>query len=1314
MVRSIKQAEEILKIISENVSDMIVITDIRRKRVSANAVYERLFEAPHAFLGKDFLTDVHPDDHEVVQSNFQEANTVGYTGTFTHRFVLPGGSYRILRSKIIRILDERDNPRNLIVISKDMTELHQKDQEVRLLAETVNSTKDAFFLTDFDDKFLFVNPAAGRMYGYKEDELIGKNIGCIQSASMSAELKNSIRQKTISGGWNGEVLNQRADGTEFYAEIWTSLVHDEHDQPVAITTVIRDVSDRKIAEQNLEKTAERLRLTLDHLGLVAFEFDADRKISLARGRGLDKLRMPPDKFVGSSIIDLYPNSPELSNALQLAYQGVPQEIELQLDNLMWSANFIPMKNDLGAVERVFCTAVDITARKRAEETLSSETNLWHTLMDNIPDTIYFKDLQSRFIRNNKAHCSALGVERMEDILGKTDEDFFTPEHSQKARIDEENVLRTGKPLIGIVEKVVSKDGRTRWLSTTKIPLRDKDGSISGIMGSSRDITDIKQAEELESALYRIAEEAASSEDLPKLFEAIHRIIGQLMYARNFFIALYDWEEDLLTFPYFVDEVDSPIEPGSAGRSLSAYVLRTGKSLLCDQKVSDELERRGEAELVGAPSPIWLGVPLNSEGRTIGVMVVQHYHDPSVYTEREQHILEFVSTQVAKAIERKRAAEALIESDERYRAFIEQSSEGIWRYTTDVPISISLSEDEQIKMFFDHFYLAECNDAMAFMYGYSKASDIVGMKLKDMLVADDERNKEVFKNFIHSGYRVTQVETRELDRLGYVKTFSNSFVAILEGTFVRGCWGTQVDITEKRQSEEMLKYSEEKYRTLFEESYDCIILSTIDGRLLDINPAGIKLFGYASKEEMLRFGSVAELYFNPQDRDAFISHLSQFTYVRDLEIAIRQKDGQKRIVLENSTAISDANGTVIGFRSFLRDITERKNLEDQLRQAQKMESIGTLAGGIAHEFNNILGIILGYTSILENKNIEPQRMTLGIETIKKAVQRGAVLVRQLLTFARKGETTFVSVDLNAMVLELIEMLKQTFPKTVVIDTHLVSKLPFIEADSSQLHLALLNLCLNARDAMLDNTSGNRGGGTLTIETGIIRKGDVKAKFPDAIADLFVTVSVTDTGIGMDEETRTRIFEPFFTTKELGKGTGLGLAVVYGVVNSHRGFVSVESTKGVGTSFTLYFPSKDVQSELPSTPLAKVGDIKRGNEMILVVEDEEMLSLLLKSMLEERGYRVMIAKDGQEGLDIYREHHNEIDLVLSDMGLPKLGGYEMFMEMKELNVKIKVILASGYFEPNLKVDLVNAGAKDFIQKPYIAESILNRIREVLDEI
>lgn len=1314
MVKTLKQAEEILKIISENGSDLIVVTDIQGKRVSANSAYEEFIGDAVTMVGTEYFREVHPDDKEQVKSHFQTSIESGTAEKFTYRLILSDGSTHILESKIIRIFDEKKRPINLIIFSRDITELVQSQKELRLLAHAVGCTKDAFTLTDLKNNILYVNPATCEMYGYTEEDLIGKNVNILRSPNNHGDLNQEILQATIQGGWNGELFNCRKDGTEFPVELWTSVVHDDAGELVGMVGVARDLSKRRHAEEQLQATANRLQLTLDNLNIIAYELDKDGKFVLSRGKGLEKLGLKPDQIVGESLFDVYREYPTITEALMKAYKGNPQQFEVEVGGVVWSANFIPMKNADGKIEQVFGTAVDITERKRVEERLSHETELWHTLMDNIPDTIYFKDLHSRFTEINKAQCQILGIQNAEDAIGKTDADFFAPEHAKKALTDEKQVIISGMPMLGRVEKVTTKGGRVRWFSTTKVPMHDKRGDIIGIIGSSRDITEIKQAEELESALYRIADETNSAADLHKLFTAIHSIISVLMYTRNFYIALYDKEKDILSFPYFVDEVDVvPPEPSRVGRGLTAYILRSGKSLLCDKAMSDELKKSGEAELVGAPSPIWLGVPLVVEGKTIGAMVVQHYSDPKAYGEHEKQILEFVSTQVAKAIDRKQTADALRESEDRYRAFVEQSSEGIWRFDSDPPIPITLPEEKQIALFYEGAYIAECNDAMAQMYGFSRASDFVGTKLRNMLVPDDPQNLEVVRSFIRSGYRLINAETREFDKDGDVKIFTNNLVGIIEDGALRGAWGTQLDVTDRRQAEERLKQSEEKYRTLFEDSQDCIILSTPEGRLVDINPAGVELFGYSSKEEMLKVGHARELYYNPDDRDTFMSHLAQHAFVKDLEIAVKRKDGDKRIVLENSSTIHDVDGNVVGYRSFLRDMTERKNLEDQLRQSQKMEGIGTLAGGIAHEFNNLLGIILGYASILETGKQDQQRVVQGVETIKKAVQRGADLVRQLLTFARKGETTFGSVDGNEIVTELIEMLRQTFPKTITISSRLEENLPPIVADSSQLHLALLNLCVNARDAMIDEKASGSGVGTLTIETRIIKGDLLHQKFPDASADDYVAFRVNDTGIGMDEETRSRMFEPFFTTKGLGKGTGLGLAVAYGVINSHHGYVDVESTKGIGTNFTLYFPAAERISVAEILPKEKEQPTQKGNETILIVEDEEMLANLLKGILEDQGYKVITANDGQDGLEKYQQNKDDIQIILSDMGLPRLGGYEMFMKMKELNPNVKAILASGYFEPNLKIELVNAGAKDFIQKPYVTEIIIQRIREVLDE-
>ncbi|MBI5020927.1 MAG: PAS domain S-box protein [Ignavibacteriales bacterium] len=1303
----------LLSLIFDSISDLISIIDINGKRISVNRSLQLLLGKEKMIDGSSFLTEVHPDDKNTVEKAFKNILKTKKQIHVTYRIILSKNNIRNLDT-ILTPVNSRDGElEKIISISRDVTEKYESDNQIRLLAHAVSCTKDSFILTDLKNNLLFVNPATSKMYGYTDDELIGKNIDLIISPKNRSSITDEIDRSTFNGGWNGELIHRRKDGTELPVEMWTSVVPDDKGNVVAIEWISRDITKRSDVQEQLRETAARLQLMMDNLNILAFELDSEGKFILSRGRGLNQINLRPDELLGKSAYELYQNNIELKTMLDKALAGENVQVDLELGGYIWNTNLLPLKDKNEKVIKIFGTAIDVTARKTAEDALRSESELLHSLMDTIPDTIYFKDTESRFTRINKAQAEVLGLVNVEDAIGKTDADYFIEEHAAITRKDEISVIRDGKKTLGKLEKIILKSGKLHWFTTSKVPLRDKTGKIIGLVGSSRDITNLKQAEDIELALYRIAEEAHSSRDLNNLFSTVHAIIGDLMYANNFFIALYDAEHDKLSFPYWVDEIDTPPNEGTAGRGLTAYVLRHGKSLLCDQKLSDELESQGEAELVGVPSPIWLGVPLIVEGKTIGAMVVQHYSDPTVYTERELHILEFVSSQVAKSIERKQAQTALKESEDRYRAFVTQSTEGIWRYESTEPISIKLTPSEQVNLFLKTAFIAECNDAMAQMYGFLKSEEFIGTKLSNMLDPTDTRNTDMLKLFIECGYRLTGAESREIDKFGNAKIFLNNFVGVVENGLFKGVWGTQTDISERRHAEELIIHSEEKYRTLFEESQDAILLTTPDGTLLDINQAGIDLFGYSSRDEMLKLKDADILYFNPDDRDLFIGRLEQYKFVKDLEVTIRRKDGEKRFVLENASAVFNNEGNVTAYRSFLRDITERKYLEDQLRQAQKMESIGTLAGGIAHDFNNILGIILGYTSLLQKGTTDQQRVSQNLETIKRAVQRGADLVRQLLTFAHKGEPELSSVNINDIVTELVKILNQTFPKTIRIESKLYHQPPFVIADSSQLHLALLNLCVNARDAMLENERGIGDEGVLILRTDVVALENIIQKYPKAKAKHYISISVTDNGIGMDDETRNRIFEPFFTTKELGKGTGLGLAVVYGVINSHQGIVEVESTKGVGTTFTLYIPAVESEINDNNQPTSEEPITPMGNETILIVEDEEMLAILLSSIISDQGYNVLIAKDGQEGIQIYKDNLGKIDLVVSDMGLPKLGGYEMFMKMKEVDENVTAILASGYFDLNLKKELLSAGAKDFIQKPYVPELILERIREVLDE-
>jgi two-component system cell cycle sensor histidine kinase/response regulator CckA len=544
--------------------------------------------------------------------------------------------------------------------------------------------------------------------------------------------------------------------------------------------------------------------------------------------------------------------------------------------------------------------------------------------------------------------------------------------------------------------------------------------------------------------------------------------------------------------------------------------------------------------------------------------------------------------------------------------------------------------------------------------------------------------------------------RRKDGTSFYVSLSKSIVRDQHGN-VTAIVSVARDITESKRGEEALRASEEKYREFFDDDLAGAFTSTPNGKLLSCNPSFARIFGFQSVEAALEYNLIA-LY--PKSR--------LFAEVRDLvrlnrklehyELQLRRQDGSPVFVIQNVIGKYDAAGELVEIKGYVFDNTRHKLLEEQLRQAQKMESIGTLAGGIAHDFNNILAIIMGHAHILLKGDPELVRKANSIETINRAVQRGTKLVKQILTFARRNETVFEPVNLNNVIQELQKMLTETFPKVIDFQLHLDPALPITVADSNQVHQALLNLCVNARDAMPN-------GGTLGMETELVRGLFLRNRYPEAHEHMYACIRVRDTGLGMPPEVLSRMFEPFFTTKEIGKGTGLGLAVVYGVTKSHRGFVDVVSEPGKGTTFTLYFPIRRAEVEPEANDIECITGTDADGGTILVVEDEELLLDLVKGMLENKGYSVLTALDGMQAIDIYAKRKDEVDIVLTDLGLPKIDGWEAFQRMKEINPDVKVIFASGYIDQTLRTNLMNAGAKDLVQKPYMPDEILNRVRELI---
>jgi PAS domain S-box-containing protein len=489
----------------------------------------------------------------------------------------------------------------------------------------------------------------------------------------------------------------------------------------------------------------------------------------------------------------------------------------------------------------------------------------------------------------------------------------------------------------------------------------------------------------------------------------------------------------------------------------------------------------------------------------------------------------------------------------------------------------------------------------------------------------------------------------------------------------------------------------------------IAIAEAGGRFLDVNQAFLSMLGY-SREEALRLTFMDVTY--PDDR-AETHRLSQ--KVRDAETDGYQvekrylaRDGHAVWAIARITVQRDENGAIQYWLGIMEDITarrqaeaERRRLAAQLQQAQKMEAIGTLAGGIAHDFNNLLMGIQGNISLLMLDKPPDHRDVAYLKNVEKSVMRASELTRQILGFARGGKYDVRATDLNGLVEKTAEMFGRT-RKEITIRRSLQPDLWSVEVDQTQLQQVLLNLLVNAWQAM-------PGGGELILDTANV---DVDAHFPDRPPDAapgaYVRVQVTDTGVGMDPATQARIFEPFFTTREKGHGTGLGLSSAFGIVKNHKGFITVRSRKGRGSTFGVFLPAaagSEIRKPNPARP------DPAGVRVILLVEDEEMVADIGRQMLERLGYRTLVARTGDEALALYAQRHEEIDLVILDMIMPGLGGDAVFDRIRAINPEALVLLSSGYSLNEQAQAILKRGCRGFIQKPFSLEELDRKIREIL---
>ncbi len=513
-----------------------------------------------------------------------------------------------------------------------------------------------------------------------------------------------------------------------------------------------------------------------------------------------------------------------------------------------------------------------------------------------------------------------------------------------------------------------------------------------------------------------------------------------------------------------------------------------------------------------------------------------------------------------------------------------------------------------------------------------------------------------------------------------------------------------DEVEKRTRE--LRQSEEKYRRLFTDSQDGIFITSIDGKILDVNEAGIKIMGYSSKEEIANLNLPNDIYANPKDREKFLNLIREKGYARNFELKVKRKDGKIIVVAISATPLYNEKGEIIGFSGYFRDMTEWNAMKEQLAHSQRMESLGMLAGGVAHDFNNILAGILGYASLLKMKINPKDKIFRYIDIIEKSAQRAAGLTQQLLIFSRKGQPKLQPVNLNDCVNESIKLIKSTFPRTIEIETELDDAIPEILADPTQLSQMIINLAVNARDAMPD------GEGKITFKTEeVVIENPEDFNNPDVTAGRFVCLSIADTGTGIPDDVKNKIFEPFFTTKPRGKGTGMGLAMVYGFVRNLGGFILLQTQLNQGTTFRIHFPVQPIHAH--SKHADDNTKIKTGTERILVVDDEEMVRSFCKMALEKYGYSVELAANGKQALALFKKHHQNFDLMILDMIMPVMDGMKTYQKIRKINRDLKILISSGYSDSDKLETLKQDPKVALILKPFRVQDLVTKVRELLDQ-
>lgn len=1188
----------------------------------------------------------------------------------------------------------------------------------------LESMKEAVYIRDLEMNILYINPASEQLTGWSAEEATGKKCyevfgdeqercrAACPAEKAIAERSHILHHEGSLKTRSGEIHEMQVSispiqgaegitGAVVVMEDITRLKVIEKSRAKTTIALEGEIERRKQTEEKLKESESQKQAILDGIATNLAFVNESLEILWVNKTAADSVAKLPSEMIGRKCHELWadPGKPCDGCPVVKAFKTKRSEHTMMVkpDGRAWDEKAVPVFDADGRLIGVVEIANDITDRKAAEDALRESEERFRLAFDNANIGMSLVDTEGSLIRVNNQMSEILGYSRSE-LESMTVNDIAHPQDLGLGLRFMERALSGEADRAEFEKRYTHKQGHEVWGQVSSSIVRNPHGAPLYFISHVQDLTERKRVEKhivRRDALVRginlVLREALESSSDADIAGICLRVAEEITGSKFGFVGEINDTGRLDTIAISDPGWEACRVPESVSassitnmeiRGIWGSVLKGEQSLIINEPAS-------HPDSVGAPAghpPLtsFMGIALRRSGKTCGLIALAN--KAGGYDASDMADVETLSSAFVEVLDRGRTERALQASREKYRNIFDNAIEGIFQ---------SSPEGRYVTV----------SPAFARMFGYGSPEEMMRevVDIAHQLYARPE-DREAFKRRLADPDPVEsyEIELRRKDGAA-IWVSVNARVIRDESGRVLYYEGTCVDVTGRKQAQESLQQSETRYRLLFDDSKDGVYITSREGEIIEANQAYFHLLGY-KREEMIG-GDIRATYVNPSDRDRFVQMIEAEGFLKDYPLTFRRKDGKGVHCLLTSSLRRSEDGAILGYHGIIRDVTEQKALQKQLLQSQKMEAIGTLVGGIAHDFNNLLTVMQGFSELLLAEKDQDHPDYADLQKIFHAAKNGAELVQRLLMFSRKSEPKPVPMNLNKQVLEVEKLLRRTIPKMIDIKLELSASLPEINADMSQMEQVLMNLAVNARDAMPD-------GGKLTVRTDVVILDEEYCRLHiEANPGEHVLLEIADTGHGIEKETVEHIFEPFFTTKEMGRGTGLGLAMVYGIVKQHNGHVTVYSEVGKGANFRVYLPAIPVELEPEVEDIAIIPRL--GTETVLLVDDEEFVRDLGARILTKNGYTAIQAQNGREAVDLFKKERSQISLVILDLIMPEMGGKECLREILKIDPQAKVLVASGYSADASVKETTQMGAKGFVAKPFRMKELLRDVRKVLDE-